>query len=75
MDAVKIGDNDFTMKAATDGYYICDSGSLCSNQKEAIVFALGFQAGIEHTLQVKSSGKYMAARQGGQVSFIRDRQS
>jgi hypothetical protein len=61
------------MKAASDGYHIFDSGSLCNNQKEAIVFAL-FQAGIWHTLQVKSSGQYMAAGQGGQVSFIRGRQ-
>jgi phospholipase C len=69
INAIKIGGNDFTMKAASDGRYICNGGSLCKDQKSAIVFTLGFQAGSGHTFQVKSSGQYMVAAEGGQVSF------
>ncbi|KAL7793641.1 putative phospholipase C [Trichoderma ceciliae] len=67
--AVAIGGADFTLSDDEYANYICASGSLCSNPRDAVVFTVSYTRGKGYAFNVKGTQYYLSIGRLGTWSY------
>ncbi|KAL6825781.1 putative phospholipase C [Trichoderma sp. SZMC 28015] len=68
--AVVIGGADFTLSDDAGNNYICVSGVLCKDARNAVVFTVSYKSGKGYAFNVKGTQRYLSIGGRGSSSYV-----